>query len=42
MAEAGRGGWVRMCLVGYEKKFRLHCSYNEEPLEVVGRSVALS
>lgn len=42
MAGEGRGGWVRMCLVGYVKKFGLHCSYNEEPLEAVGRSVALS
>lgn len=42
MAEAGWGGWIRICLVGCMKKLRLHCSYNEEPLEVVGRSVALS
>lgn len=42
MAGAGQGGWIRICLVGCMKKFRLHCSYNEEPLEVVGRSVGLS
>ena len=38
-------GWGRLgknVFCGLCEKFRLHSSYNEELLEVVGRSVALS